>query len=104
MALTFVPDANDDGNAAVSACRRGAQMFQTAQLEIARLEHNHDGDGWHEMVDATPLHGSALTDQERDWPLGRIFRCAACDSEIRVVLADPSPVEHAVTAWADLTH
>ena len=79
-------------------------MFQTAQLEIARLEHNHGGVAWHDMTDVTPLHGSSMTDPERDWPNARIFRCKACDNEIRLVLSDPSPVEQAVSAWADLTH
>jgi hypothetical protein len=72
-------------------------VFQLAQLELARLEHNHGGDDWHEMHDVTPAHDSAETDPEREWARGRIYRCGTCNDEIRVVLPDPSPVEGAVT-------
>ena len=74
-------------------------MFQTAAIELARLEHSHGGDDWYEMEDVTPTegHAAAERDPERQWAHGRIFRCKECADEIRVSLPDPSPVEGALT-------
>ena len=63
-------------------------MFQTSRIELARLEHSHGGNEWHEMHDVTPAHDSAESDPERSWTRGRIFRCSTCDDEIRVTLQD----------------
>jgi hypothetical protein len=69
-------------------------VFQSAQIELARLEHNHGGGEWHEMVEVpSPGHDSAESDPERGWSRGRIFRCTVCEDEIRVVLPNPSPIE-----------
>ena len=70
-------------------------MFQTAQFELARLEHNHGGDEWHAMEEVNDAAGS---DPERKWAGGRIFRCTVCEDEIRVTLPDPSHVEGARTS------
>lgn len=72
-------------------------MFQLAQFELARLEHNHGGDDYHDMVEVTRGHDSAENDPERQWARGRIFRCSACEDEIRVSMPDPSPIEGART-------
>lgn len=62
-------------------------MFQTSQIEMARLEHHHGGNDWHEMHEVTP-HDAAEADPERSWSRGRIFRCSTCEDEIRVTLPD----------------
>ena len=76
-------------------------MFQSAAFELARLEHNHGNNEWHEMQDVTPdqdaEHDAAAHDPERLWTRGRIYRCTTCDDEIRVVLPDPVPVERSIT-------
>jgi hypothetical protein len=73
-------------------------LFQLAQFELARLQHNHGGDEWHDMVDATPGHDSAESDPERQWARGRIFRCTACEDEIRISVPAPSAIEGARTS------
>ena len=72
-------------------------MFQSAQIELARLEHNHGSDEWHAMEEVTPAHDAAESDPERSWSRGRIFRCTVCEDEVRVTLPDPSPIEGART-------
>ena len=72
-------------------------MFQSARIELARLEHHHGGGEFHEMVEVSVGHDSAESDPERDWARGRIFRCTACEDEIRVTLPDPSPIEQSIT-------
>ena len=65
-------------------------MFQSSALELARLEHHHGGNEYHDMVEVTPGHDSAESDPERQWSRGRIYRCTVCEDEIRVTLPDPS--------------
>ena len=72
-------------------------MFQSAQFELARLEHNHGGGEWHDMEEIGPGHDAADSDPEREWSRGRIFRCTVCADEIRVLTPDPSPIEGART-------
>ena len=72
-------------------------MFQAAQFELARLEHSHGNNDWHEMSEVTSDHDVAGSDPERQWARGRIYRCTACEDEIRVVMPDPMPVESAIT-------
>jgi hypothetical protein len=69
-------------------------VFQSSQFELARLEHYHGGDEWHDMEE---VNDAAESDPERDWSRGRIFRCSVCADEIRVTRADPSPVEGSYT-------
>ena len=69
-------------------------MFQSAQIELARLEHSHGGDDWHPMEE---VNDAAEVDPERKWSHGRIFRCTECADEIRVTLPDPSPIEAGYT-------
>ena len=73
-------------------------MFQWAQFELARLEHHHGENDWHEMVEVSQAHDSAESDPERQWTTGRIYRCSTCEDEIRVVPPDPSPIEGARTS------
>ncbi len=75
-------------------------MFQWAQFELARLEHHHGDNDWHEMQEVTPAHDAAESDPERQWGTGRIFRCTTCEDEIRVLAPDPSPIEGARTSEA----
>lgn len=72
-------------------------MFQLAQFELARLEHSHGGDEYHDMYEVSASHSPAESDPERDWARGRIYRCSVCEDEIRVTLPDPSPIEGAIT-------
>ena len=75
-------------------------MFQSAQFELARLEHNHGGGEWHDMEEIpSSAHDSAEADPEREWTRGRIFRCKVCADEIRVTVPDPSPIEGARTTY-----
>ena len=70
-------------------------MFQSAAFELARLEHHHGGDSWHDMEEVSASHDPAESDPERDWSRGRIYRCTTCEDEIRVIAPDPSPIEGA---------
>jgi hypothetical protein len=72
-------------------------VFQSAQFELARLEHNHGGGEWHEMREVSEVHDAAESDPERGWREGKIFRCTTCEDEIRVVMPDPSPIEGSLT-------
>ena len=72
-------------------------MFQAAQFELARLEHNHGNNDWHEMNEVSGDHDAAGSDPERQWARGRIYRCSTCEDEIRVVMPDPSPIEGSIT-------
>jgi hypothetical protein len=49
------------------------------------------------MVEVSPGHDPAAGDPERSWGRTRIFRCTACEDEIQIVPADPSPVEGSLT-------
>jgi hypothetical protein len=55
---------------------------------LAKLHHSHGADDWHDMVEVTPAHDAAEGDPEREWQHGRIFRCASCEEEIRVVVPE----------------
>ena len=66
-------------------------MFQFSQLELARLQHSHGGNDWHDMHEVTSAHDSAESDPERSWAQGRIFRCSTCEDEIRIVGSDEAP-------------
>jgi hypothetical protein len=68
-------------------------VFQAAQFELARLEHHHGGNEYHDMYEVSEPHDSAESDPERNWARGRIYRCSVCEDEIRVTLPDPSPIE-----------
>jgi hypothetical protein len=68
-------------------------VFQSAQFELARLEHHHGGGEYHDMYEVSEPHDSADSDPERDWARGRIYRCSVCEDEIRVSLPDPSAIE-----------
>lgn len=63
-------------------------MFQSSGFELARFEHSHGGNEWHDMHDVTPSHDAAESDPERAWQRGRILRCSACEDEIRVMMPD----------------
>lgn len=66
-------------------------MFQFSQLELARLQHGHGDDKWHDMTEVTPAHDAAQVDPERSWASGRVFRCSTCEDEIRIVGQDEAP-------------
>lgn len=66
-------------------------MFQVSQLELARFQHSHGSDDWHDMVEVASSHDSAGSDPERSWARGRIFRCSTCTDEIRVMSSDQEP-------------
>jgi len=72
-------------------------VFQSAAIELARLEHYHGGGEYHDMFEVTEAHDSAEGDPERAWNRGRIYRCTVCEDEVRVSYADPSPTEGART-------
>jgi hypothetical protein len=72
-------------------------LFQSAQIELARLEHHHGGGDWHAMEEVSAGHDPAASDPERSWGRARIFRCTACEDEVQIVPADPSPIEGALT-------
>ena len=68
-------------------------MFASRSLEVARIQHEHGAGDWHDMVDVTDAT-SAGQDPERGWLRGRIFRCSACEDEIRI--QEPDQVRGAV--------
>ncbi|HEY5488382.1 MAG TPA: hypothetical protein VIK00_00960 [Candidatus Limnocylindrales bacterium] len=58
-------------------------MFAARSYEVARIQHGHGSDEWHDMVDVTD-QDSTKQDPERGWSRGRIFRCTTCSDEIRI--------------------
>ena len=65
-------------------------VFAARSFEVARIQHSHGNNDWHDMNDVTPSHDTAESDPERGWFRGRIFRCSTCDDEIRVDMPDES--------------
>ncbi|CAN5734999.1 hypothetical protein BH24CHL5_BH24CHL5_08510 [soil metagenome] len=63
-------------------------MFQLSQFELSRFEHDHGDGDWHEMHDVSAAHDAAEGDPERGWALGRVFKCASCESQVRVSMPD----------------
>ena len=63
-------------------------MFAARSFEVARIQHSHGQNDWHDMTDVTAAHDTAESDPERGWVRGRIFRCSTCEDEIRVDLPD----------------
>jgi hypothetical protein len=59
-------------------------VFASISLEVARIQHDHGNGEWHDMVDVTEHANATSQDPERGWLRGRIFRCVACEDEIRV--------------------
>src|SRR5215213_8807215 len=57
----------------------GDAVFQSAAIELARLEHYHGGGEYHDMFEVTDAHDSAEGDPERSWARGRIYRCTVCE-------------------------
>ena len=55
--------------------------------EALRIEHRHKDGSWGEMVEDHE-HTSVDHDPERQWRLGRIFRCTSCDESLTVVPGD----------------
>jgi hypothetical protein len=62
-------------------------LFRLNDLDL-RFEHSHDENDWHDMFEVPPSHAAVERDPERSWSLGKIFRCGACEDEIRVSLPD----------------
>ena len=65
-------------------------MFQTSGFELARMQHGHGNNEWHDMNEVA-AHDSAASDPERTWARGHIFRCSTCEDEIRVLDSEPEP-------------
>ena len=68
-------------------------MFAATSFEIGKIQHGHNDGSWHDMEQVEPE--SSGQDPERGWLRGRIFRCTACEDEIRVQepAADAGTVE-----------
>lgn len=41
------------------------RVFQAARCELARLEHSHGNNDWHQMAEVTSDHDAAGSDPER---------------------------------------
>lgn len=64
-------------------------VFSSSEFELSRrAQHWHGGNDWGDMEEVTPSHDAAQGDPERGWRVGRIFRCASCDEQFRVL--DPA--------------
>jgi hypothetical protein len=72
-------------------------VFQSSAIELARLQHHHGGNEWHDMEEVSVSHDSAGSDPERSWARGRIFRCTSCEDEVLLIPHDATPVEGAIT-------
>jgi hypothetical protein len=68
-------------------------MFQLGQLAGRGLsiEHRHSDGSWSELEPVRKHHDAADHDPERQWEYGQVFKCPACEEEVRVVL---DPREH----------
>lgn len=67
-------------------------VFSSSEFEISRrAQHWHGGDDWRDMEEVTPSHDPAERDPERGWKVGRIFRCASCEEQFRVMEAVDKP-------------
>ena len=64
-------------------------MFQLSSAEMMlRLEHKHADGSWGSFEPQANAHDVAAGDPEREWAKGHIFKCKACDEEIRI--SEPS--------------
>jgi len=67
-------------------------MFQLNSADtLFRLEHRHNDGSWSALEPWTGAHDPADLDPERAWANGRIYKCAACEEEIRVTEATDEP-------------
>ena len=63
-------------------------MFQIGQLAgRVTLEHRHSDGSWYELEPVRTHHDPAQHDPERDWDQGMVFRCEACEEEVRIAPA-----------------
>jgi hypothetical protein len=60
-------------------------MFQLNSELLLRLEHRHSDGSWSRLEPDTSHHDPAEHDPERGWAKGRIYRCRACDEQVRVI-------------------
>jgi hypothetical protein len=54
---------------------------------MLRLEHGHGKGEWHRMEE---VRDPAQHDSEREWGRHKLFRCSACEDEIRIETPDTS--------------
>jgi hypothetical protein len=66
-------------------------MFQLGQLAGRGLliEHRHSDGTWSPLEPAPQHHDASQHDPERDWARGEVFRCAACEEEVRISAGVP---------------
>ena len=54
-----------------------------------RVMHEHRDGSWGEMQEVRRSHESAAGhDPERQWLLGRLFRCTSCDESVTLAPSD----------------
>lgn len=61
-------------------------MFQLGQLagRGVSIEHRHSDGSWSPLELVPSHHDPAQHDPERDWEHGRVFKCKACEEEVRI--------------------
>jgi hypothetical protein len=63
-------------------------MFNLGQLSgRITIEHRHSDGSWSPFVPARAHHDPAEHDPERDWDQGIVYRCQACEEEVRIAPA-----------------
>ncbi|HEY8870546.1 MAG TPA: hypothetical protein VIM30_14315 [Candidatus Limnocylindrales bacterium] len=56
-----------------------------------RISHRHSDGSWVELEPKPDSHDPAATDPEREWPNGKVFRCASCYEEVVLVRPEDDP-------------
>jgi len=53
------------------------------------IEHRHSDGSWSALEPSPQRHDPAQHDPERGWEHGRVFKCAACEEEVRISAETP---------------
>ena len=66
-------------------------MFQLGQLagRGLALEHRHSDGTWSPLEPVPQHHDPSQHDPERGWEYGQVFKCAACEEEVRISAEPP---------------
>jgi hypothetical protein len=64
-------------------------MFNLGQLagRDMYIEHRHSDGSWSRLSPFRGHHDAAEHDPEREWDTGTVYRCEACEEEVRLVPA-----------------
>lgn len=60
-----------------------------ADPSLMKIEHRHSDGSWSSLEPMPQHHDPAQHDPERGWERGQVFKCAACEEEVRISAETP---------------